>query len=181
MPNWVLPSWLLRVLQDHDDDLMQVVVDRRPRRDPEVFLADPADLAGTGLLHRRDGQVQDAGDERPGVVGGEWDWRRAGCLDRRRDQNGVLDVRPHGARGDEGGDGGAGGVDGEGERPLNVVCAGDGGYRADQAAGWDSGCLRRGRQQERALILGRDIDLLIEGHDDGPLEDDAGAVDVRQH
>jgi hypothetical protein len=153
------------------------VVDRRPRRDPEVFLADPADLAGAGLLRRRGGQVQDAGDKRPGVVGGEGDWRRAGCLDRRRDQNRVLDIRPHGPSRHEGG---AGGVDGEGEGSLDVVGAGDGGHRADQAAGWDSGCLRGRREQEGALIVGGDIDLLIEGHDDGTLEDDAGAVDVRQ-
>src|ERR1017187_2628532 len=149
MPNWVLPSWLLRCSRTTMLIWWRFVVDRRPRRDPEVFLADPADLAGAGLLRRRGGQVQDTGDERPGVVGREGDWRWAGCLDHRRDQDGVLDVRPHGTRGRECGNGGAGGVDGEGERPLDVVSAGDRGYRAYQAAGWDSGCLRRGGEQER--------------------------------
>jgi hypothetical protein len=38
-----------------------------------------------------------------------------------------------------------------------------------------------GREQEGALIVGGDIDLLIEGDDYGTLEDDAGGVDVRQH
>src|ERR1019366_828838 len=144
MPNWVLPSWLLRCSRTTMMIWCRFVVDRRPRRDPEVFLADPADRTGAGLLRRRGGQVQDTGGERPGVVGGEGDWRRPGVRDDRRDQDGVLDVRPHGASRCECRDGGAGGVDGEGERSLDVVSARDGGYRADQAAGWDSGGLRRG-------------------------------------
>src|SRR5664279_1529893 len=179
MSNWMLPSWFLNMLQDRDDDLVQVVVDRRPRRGPEVFLADPANLGRAGLLHRRDRQVEDAGDELPGVVVGQGD--AGGGGDGGRDQNGVLDVRPHGAGRLEGGDGGAGGVQRKAERSCHVVSAAGWSDRAYQAAGWDDGCLWRGGEQEGALVVGSDIDLLIEGDEHGTLEDDTGAVDIRQH
>ena len=142
-------------------------------------LRDPADLGWTGLLHRRDGQVQHAGDELPGVVVGQGD--AGGGGHGGRDQDGVLDVGPHGTSWLEGGDGGAGGVQREAERSSDVVCAAGGADRADQAAGWDDGCLWGSREQEGTLIVGGDIDLLIEGNDQGTLEDDASCVDVRQH
>jgi hypothetical protein len=101
-------------------------------------------LGQPGLLHRRDRQVQDTGDEPPGVVVGQGDTGSGGHVGR--DENGVLDVRPHGPSRFEGCDRGTSRVQREAERTGNVVSSTRRCYGANQAAGSDDWCLGWSRQ-----------------------------------
>src|ERR1035437_4878231 len=178
MSNWMLPSWFLSMLRDRDDDLVQIVIQRAARGDHQIFPADPSNLGRPGLLHRRDSKVQNPGYKRPGVVLAQWDGGGGGNVGR--DQDGVLDVRPHGACRLEGGDCSSGGVDGEAKGSCHVVCACDRSDGTYQASGRNDGSLRSRREQERVLVVGRDIDLLVERHDYGTLKDYSGGGDVGQ-